>query len=120
MPFDPGKMIPVSRHVFVCTATACNDRGAEETYRYLKKQIKKVPGLEGVWVNRSGSVGGCEHGPMVVLYPEGVWYHGVTKDRVDELIERHLLGGEVIEAWRFHQTEGCPCIQAETDRKTAP
>lgn len=110
MPFAPGQMPAVKRHVFVCTATACADRGAEATYRKLKKAVKRVPGLDGVWVNRSGSVGGCEHGPMVIIYPEGVWYHGITEDKVDALIDRHLVHGEEIAEWRFHQTEGCPCI----------
>ncbi len=114
MPYAPGEMPAVTRHVFVCTATACEERGAADTYRALKKKVKKIPGLEGVWVNRSGSVGGCQHGPMVVFYPEGVWYHSITADRVDELIQRHLVNGEVIEGWRFHQTEGCPCIQPES------
>lgn len=113
MPYDPGQMPKVTRHVFVCTAELCAGRGAEATYRALKKQVKKHAGLEGVWVNRSGSVGGCQHGPLVVFYPEGVWYHGVTEERVPELIRRHLVEGEVIEDWRFHQTEGCPCILPE-------
>ncbi|MDH4229651.1 MAG: (2Fe-2S) ferredoxin domain-containing protein [Nitrospirota bacterium] len=114
MPYAPGQMPLVSRHVFVCTATACADRGAEDTYRALKKRVKNYPALSGVWVNRSGSVGGCEHGPMVVIYPEGVWYHSVSVERVDELIRRHLLENEVIEDWRFHQTEGCPCMRPVT------
>ncbi|MFQ5509335.1 MAG: ferredoxin [Leptospirillia bacterium] len=103
----------MTRHVFVCTASACGERGAEATYRAFKRKVKEVPGLSGVWVNRSGSVGGCLHGPMVVIYPEGVWYHSITEDRVDDLIARHIVGGEVIEDWVFHQTDGCPKICRE-------
>ncbi len=106
----------VTRHVFVCTAKSCTASGSEATYRTLKKKVKNTAGLEGVWVNRSGSVGGCEHGPMVVIYPEGVWYHSVTEDKVDELIRRHFQQGEVIEAWRFHQTEGCPPCESTDAR----
>jgi (2Fe-2S) ferredoxin len=111
MPFAPGKMPPVRHQVFVCTADPCAGRGAEATYKALRRKVKATPGLEGVWVNRSGSVGGCEHGPLVVIYPEGVWYHGVTVDKVDTLVERHLIRGEEITEWRFHRTEGCPCIE---------
>ncbi len=107
MPFDPGKMPTVRRHVFVCTAEACVDKGGLATYKALKKRAKHIDGVDGVWVNRSGSVGGCLHGPMVVIYPEGVWYHSVTEDKVEELIRRHFQNGEVIEEWRFHQTDGC-------------
>ena len=106
-------MPEVSRHVLVCTAAACTDLGGEATYRALKKAIKGDERLSGVWVSRSGSVGGCQYGPMVVIYPEGIWYHSVTEDKVPELIRRHILGGEVIEAWRFHQTGGCPGNCAE-------
>jgi len=108
MPYLPGEMPTVRHHVLVCTATACADKGAEATYRALKKRVKTEPAMDGVWVNRSGSVGGCTVGPMVVIYPEGVWYHSVTVDKVDELIRRHFANGEVIEEWRFHQTENCP------------
>lgn len=111
MPFAPGEMPVVRHHVFVCTADPCLERGGEATYKSLRKKVKATPGLEGVRVCRSGSVGGCKHGPMVVIYPEGVWYHSVSEDRVDELIRRHLIGGEDIAEWRFHQTEGCPCIE---------
>jgi|GEM_PF-1844755 len=103
-------MPAVKHQVFVCTADACTDRGAEATYKSLKAKVKATPGLEGVRVVRSGSVGGCLHGPMVVIYPEGIWYYGVTEDRVDALIERHLVGGETIDAWLFHRTDGCPCV----------
>lgn len=120
MPFDPGKMPAVTRHVFVCTASACAGRGAEATYRALKRKVKEYPGLTGVWVNRSGSVGGCEHGPLVVIYPEGVWYHGVTEERVDELIRRHIVAGEVIGEWVFHRTDGCPCIAPEGAPASSP
>ena len=110
MPFAPGQMPKVARHVFVCTAPACADAGAEATYKALKKRAKHIEGVEGVWVNRSGSVGGCMHGPVVVIYPEGIWYHHVTENKVDELIRRHLQNGEIISEWLFHRTEGCPCM----------
>ncbi len=108
MPFDPGKMPAVARHVFVCTAEPCGGNGGEATYKALKKRAKHIDGVDGVWVNRSGSVGGCLHGPMVVIYPEGVWYHSVTVDKVDELIRRHFIAGEIITEWLFHRTEHCP------------
>jgi (2Fe-2S) ferredoxin len=112
MPWDPGKMPRVERHVFVCTHEPCAERGGEATFKALRARVKSTPGMEGVFVARSGSVGGCQHGPMVVIYPEGVWYYGVTEDRVEELVERHFMRGEEITEWRFQRTEGCPCITA--------
>lgn len=113
-------MPSVRRHVFVCTAEPCAGNGAEATYRALKKRAKHIPGVDGVWVNRSGSVGGCQYGPMVVIYPEGVWYMRITEDKVDELIQRHFVEGELIEDWRFHQTDGCPCMPNPPTAPSAP
>ena len=110
MPWAPGEMVRVERHVFVCTHDPCAGRGGEATFKALRARVNSTPELEHVRVSRSGSVGGCEHGPMVVIYPEGVWYHGVTEDRVAELVERHFMRGEEIAEWRFHRTEGCPPI----------
>ena len=47
--------------------------------------------------NRSGCLDHCEHGPCVVVYPGGIWYGGVQLTDVDEIVERHLLGGEIVQ-----------------------
>jgi len=50
-----------------------------------------------VRANNSGCLDQCEHGITVVIYPEQVWYGGVTVDDLDEIVERHILGGEFVE-----------------------
>ena len=56
--------------------------------------------------NASGCLDACEFGVSVVVYPEQVWYGGVTTADVDEIVERHLIGGEVVE--RLRMPVGCP------------
>jgi (2Fe-2S) ferredoxin len=88
-------------HVFVCTnqRPAENPRGCcdAEGLGSLQIQWKRelaARGLKGeVRANRAGCLDQCEHGPTVVIYPEGVWYGRVTPADIPEIIEQHLVGG---------------------------
>jgi len=92
-------------HVFFCLnqrdggRACCAARGAEEAFDHCKQAVKTV-GLAGpgkVRVNRAGCLDRCEEGPTCVVYPEGVWYTYVDKSDIDEIVERHLKHGEVVE-----------------------
>ncbi len=93
------------RHIFVCTNQrapghpkgCCHDRGSEEIRDRLKSELRKR-GLTGlVRANKSGCLDACEHGVTVVIYPEGIWYGKVTLEDVPEIIDRTIVGGEVIQ-----------------------
>lgn len=101
-------MPPFERHVFVCVNRRADDhhrgscaaRGAEELRARLKKAAKDA-GLTGrVRVNLSGCLDACEHGASVVVYPECVWYRGVTVDDVDEIVREHLVEGRPVDRLR--------------------
>jgi (2Fe-2S) ferredoxin len=78
-------MPPYARHVFVCI----NERDARA-------------GLKGkVRVNAAGCLDQCAHGVTVVVYPEAVWYGGVTVADLDEIVEAHLVGGRPVERLRL-------------------
>ena len=62
----------------------------------MKSRAKEL-GIEGIRVNNSGCLERCELGPTLVIYPEGVWYHYETKEDVDEILDRHIIGGERVE-----------------------
>ena len=91
-------------HVFCCTNQraeddprgSCQGRGGVALRNYFKRQAKKA-GLEGVRVNVAGCLDRCEFGPVLVIYPEGVWYHMDSESDVDEIIESHLQKGERVE-----------------------
>lgn len=94
------------RHVFFCcnkrddpNRACCENRGATEIRDYAKARVKAL-GLAGqgkVRVNMAGCLDRCEEGPVVVVYPEAVWYTYVDKADVDEIIEEHLQHGRVVE-----------------------
>jgi len=89
-------------HVFVCLGKRCKARGGEELLEEIKGKVKAL-GLPGVKVSRSGCVKLCketecegEYSPVIVVYPEGVWYRNVTLADVDEIIESHLKAGRPV------------------------
>jgi (2Fe-2S) ferredoxin len=97
------------RHVFFClnvredAAACCGCHNAAEMQQYAKSRIKQM-GLNGegkIRVNKSGCLDRCDEGPCVVVYPEGVWYTYVDKHDIDEIIDSHLVKGEVVERLRI-------------------
>jgi len=91
-------------HVFCCNNErpprhergCCKEKGADKLRNYMKSRVKEL-GLEGVRVNVSGCLDRCELGPVMVIYPEGVWYTYKNNDDVDEIISRQLIKGERVE-----------------------
>jgi (2Fe-2S) ferredoxin len=70
---------------------------------YAKARIKEL-GLAGkgrVRINQAGCMDRCEEGPVLVVYPEGVWYTYVDKDDVDEIINEHIVNGRIVERLRI-------------------
>ncbi|AOU99468.1 2Fe-2S ferredoxin [Acidihalobacter yilgarnensis] len=97
------------RHVFFCTnqreggKACCGDHGSAELRAYAKERTKElaIAGAGRVRVNIAGCMGRCEEGPVLVVYPEGVWYTYEDKADLDEIIEEHLQHGRIVDALRI-------------------
>jgi (2Fe-2S) ferredoxin len=91
-------------HVFVCCNRrpdghrrgSCAERGSEALRDYMKVRVKEL-GVAEVRVNMAGCLDQCELGPVLVVYPEAVWYRPRSAADIDAIIEEHLLGGHVVE-----------------------
>ena len=92
-------------HVFFCLnqraegEACCMDNGAEAAFDHMKQRIKKL-GLSGehkARINRAGCLDRCGEGPLLVVYPEAIWYTFVDNADIDEIIDSHLINGQVVE-----------------------
>jgi (2Fe-2S) ferredoxin len=98
-------MSKFARHFFVCQTErpptgkpSCANRGAADIYAALLQGLGSHPDLwDQVAVTTSGCLGPCFDGPNLVVYPEGVWYAGVTPDDIPEIVESHMVGGVPVE-----------------------
>lgn len=96
-------------HVFFCLnqrddgSACCAPHGAAHVWQYAKDRIKALGehGAGRIRINKAGCLDRCALGPVLVVYPEAVWYTFVDAEDVDEIITRHLLGGEVVERLRL-------------------
>jgi (2Fe-2S) ferredoxin len=93
-------------HVFVCEneREAGNPKGCcvskgSKAFTAKLKEICKTKGTPGkkIRVNKAGCLDFCSLGAVVVIYPQGVWYRGVTEADAEEVYEKHILKGEVVE-----------------------
>lgn len=93
------------RHVFICQNErpaddprgCCLARGAAGVRERFRQELTRR-GLSGrVRANAAGCLDACEHGVSLVIYPEGIWYGGVRPEDVEEIIDRSVLHGEVIQ-----------------------
>jgi (2Fe-2S) ferredoxin len=87
------------KHVFVCTSGEdCPTRGDVEGFvKYLRGEAVKAGMKDNVRINKAGCFSQCGHGPMMVVYPENVWYAGVKESDLPELFESHIKNGKPVE-----------------------
>ena len=86
-------------HVFVCTSgETCPTQGDTEKFVKLLRDGARQAGRQAdVRINKAGCFSQCGHGPMVVVYPDDVWYAGVQDADLKEIFESHIVGGKPVE-----------------------
>ena len=95
------------RHVLICTGSFCSpNRRGRELYSLLAALLQReglLFGPERVKRGETPCLGVCAGGPVVVVYPEGVWYAGVTPTLLERIVLEHLKEGRVVEEAVFHR-----------------
>lgn len=94
---------PYKYHAVMCAGKSCGEN--IPLFKYMKAAVLKAglnQGRAAVRVNRAGCLGVCEQGPIMVVYPGGVWYSELNESRIDKIITSHFKGGEPVTEWVFH------------------
>jgi (2Fe-2S) ferredoxin len=93
------------RHIFTCIHErepldpkgSCKHRGSQDVAAALKLKLYEQGFKRIVRANKAGCLDQCARGAAIVVYPDNVWYGGVTVDDVDEIIEEHIKNDRVVE-----------------------
>jgi len=95
------------RHVFLCAGPdCCSPEVGNAAWVALKDELKArnlslSTGPNACYRTKASCLRVCIHGPIMVVYPEGTWYHGMTAERIPRFVQEHLIDGRPIEEWIF-------------------
>ncbi|WP_169907907.1 (2Fe-2S) ferredoxin domain-containing protein [Priestia abyssalis] len=79
---------PFTKQLFLCNGKSCSRNGAEDVTKAIRDEIRQVNAEHDIHTTKTLCNGKCQEGPIVIVYPEGIWYGGMTEEGGRKLIER--------------------------------
>ncbi len=96
-------------HVLICAGTGCTSSGSAQVVNALERELTSRGLTEEIKVVKTGCFGLCALGPIMIVYPEGVFYSRVTAEDIPEIVEEHFLKGRPVERLIYNESaEGQP------------
>jgi sirohydrochlorin cobaltochelatase len=86
----------LTKHVLVCGNADCADRGSVALLENLRQRVRDADRQKDIRVTRTSCMGRCGEGPTVAVYPDGIWYRGVSPQDAETLVREHLLGDRIV------------------------
>ncbi len=102
------------KHILICQGTGCHASGSKAILKNFDNEIKKRGLADKVRAYRTGCFGFCKMGPVVVIYPQRIFYCNVSPDDVDEIMEKHIINGQAVERLLYHPSSEA-AVQAKID-----
>ena len=101
---DKPELQPYKKHIFVCTGPRCAPETSEALYKQLKGRLKELglhEGAEKIQRSQCHCFGICKGGPLAVVYPEAVWYQELNSEKMEQVIQKHLIGNQPLEEYQL-------------------
>jgi (2Fe-2S) ferredoxin len=97
-----SKLKKISTHVLICEHKTCFKEGGKESAKELKSVLKEEGLRERVLVTKVDCLDQCERGPIVVVYPDGIWYGRVDEECARRIVREHIEDGHPVEENILH------------------
>ena len=102
----------IQRHVFICAdqtkPLCCSKEAGLAAWNHLKSRLKELkldaPTIERpncIFRTKANCLRVCDQGPIMVIYPDGVWYRATSPEIIDRIIQKHLIENEIVQEYAF-------------------
>ncbi|MEG0628632.1 MAG: NAD(P)H-dependent oxidoreductase subunit E, partial [Enterococcus sp.] len=107
--------VDLEKEILVCAGTGCISSKSSEFVDSLKEELEKNHLTDQVNIVKTGCFGLCAQGPIVIIYPEGIFYHQVQPKHAKKIVSDHLLKGKLVEKLLYHDNDNKEIINKLMD-----